>query len=71
MFWPNAIATNDFSHQKPLDMPFTKFYEGSPKLKTPVLHVVGRTDVVVSWKRTKMFIDAYESPRVEWHEGGQ
>lgn len=51
-------------------MPFTAFYDGMTKLKTPVLHVAGRTDVVVSWKRTKMLIDAYDSPRVEWHEGG-
>jgi hypothetical protein len=40
-------------------------------IKTPTLHVLGRTDVIVGMKRSQSLVDACDTPRVEWHEGGQ
>lgn len=36
----------------------------------PVLHVIGRTDVVVSEERSRTLIDVCENSRVEYHTGG-
>jgi predicted esterase len=36
----------------------------------PVLHVIGRTDVVVSEERSRSLIEACENSRVEYHTGG-
>lgn len=36
----------------------------------PVLHVIGRTDVVVSEERSQSLIDKCENSRVEYHTGG-
>jgi Serine hydrolase (FSH1) len=41
------------------------------KFNTPSLHVLGRNDVIVSTTRSKTLIDVFESPRIEWHDGGK
>jgi hypothetical protein len=37
----------------------------------PVLHVIGRTDVVVPEERSQSLIDGCENSRVEYHTGGE
>ena len=37
---------------------------------TPVLHVVGRTDVVVARERSNLFMGFSKNKRVEEHVGG-
>lgn len=41
-----------------------------PPYKTPTLHVLGRTDVIVPEERAKSLLDVSEGKRVVWHEGG-
>lgn len=54
-----------------LDRPFEHCWNSEEKVhRTPSLHVIGRTDVVVPPHRTKLLIDTYETARVEYHEGG-
>jgi len=53
---------------KPLDVELSPLFERS--ITTPTLHVLGRTDVVVSNARSQSLVNACESPRVEWHDGG-
>jgi len=53
-----------------LDASFSSVFAGGAKFSTPSLHVLGRNDVIVSTARSKTLIDVFESPRVEWHDGG-
>ncbi|WOO79480.1 Dihydrofolate reductase [Vanrija pseudolonga] len=60
-----AIAVGGFKPRS--EVPdFTNYFP----LQTPVLHVVGKTDPVVSGKASKQLQDACPSSRVETHEGG-
>ncbi|CAK5278161.1 unnamed protein product [Mycena citricolor] len=38
--------------------------------KTPTLHVIGKTDIIVVEERSRKLVDLNESPRVEEHDGG-
>jgi len=46
---------------------FTNYFP----LNTPVLHVLGKQDKVVSEKASKQLIDACPNSTVEYHEGGE
>lgn len=41
-----------------------------PIAPTPTLHVVGRTDVVISEKRSLALFDQCDDARLEYHDGG-
>ncbi|KAF8320347.1 hypothetical protein DL93DRAFT_2073927 [Clavulina sp. PMI_390] len=53
---------------KPLDLSISRIFE--KPITTPTVHALGKTDVIVSIKRSQTLIDACQAPRVEWHEGG-
>ncbi|KAF5392762.1 hypothetical protein D9757_001037 [Collybiopsis confluens] len=42
----------------------------TPSYKTPTLHVVGNTDIVVTPERSQSLIDVSLNGRVEFHDGG-
>ncbi|KAF9517426.1 hypothetical protein BS47DRAFT_1291075 [Hydnum rufescens UP504] len=55
---------------RPLDISLSSVFSTGVKFSTPSLHVLGRNDVIVSTARSKTLIDVFESPRIEWHDGG-
>lgn len=40
-------------------------------IETPVLHVIGRTDIVIFRERAEVFIGYSKNRRVEEHVGGK
>ncbi|GAA5887505.1 hypothetical protein JCM6882_001433 [Rhodosporidiobolus microsporus] len=52
----------------PLDPRVSAYFDIKPK--TPALHVLGRGDTIVGEERSVPLTKAFESARVEWHEGG-
>ncbi|KAF9479353.1 FSH1-domain-containing protein [Pholiota conissans] len=42
----------------------------SPPYETPTLHVIGKTDALVSEESSRRLVEASKNPRVEEHEGG-
>ncbi|KAG7095630.1 hypothetical protein E1B28_006353 [Marasmius oreades] len=43
----------------------------SPGFTTPTLHIIGRTDVIVTEERSKSILDVTINKRVEEHDGGE
>ena len=43
----------------------------TPSYSTPTLHVLGKTDVVVTEERSRLLIDVSSNKRVEEHDGGR
>ncbi|KAL1941065.1 hypothetical protein VTO73DRAFT_7701 [Trametes versicolor] len=41
-----------------------------PSFSTPILHILGKNDVLVVEERTKLLIDISTNSRVEYHDGG-
>ena len=41
-----------------------------PNFSTPILHILGRTDIIVVEERSKELLDISANKRVEWHDGG-
>jgi len=42
----------------------------TPSYATPTLHVIGKTDVVVTEERSKQLLEVSSNARLEEHEGG-
>ncbi|KAJ3759853.1 FSH1-domain-containing protein [Lentinula raphanica] len=53
---------------KPLDPLGSKLL--TPDFKTPILHVIGHNDIIVTPERAQSLIDASLNGRVELHDGG-
>ncbi|KAG8862304.1 hypothetical protein FRB96_001883 [Tulasnella sp. 330] len=61
-----GIAVGGF---KPTDLSLAPLFE-EYRIKTPTLHVLGKTDLILPRERSQTLIDACENPRVEEHDGG-
>ncbi|VDC05098.1 unnamed protein product [Peniophora sp. CBMAI 1063] len=53
---------------KPVGAFAEKVFEGG--YSTPTLHIIGRTDIIITAERAQSLIDVSKSARVEEHEGG-
>ena len=53
---------------KPVGAFSEKVFEGG--YSTPTLHIIGRTDIIITAERAQSLIDVSKGARVEEHEGG-
>lgn len=60
-----CVAVSGFKPSGPI---CTSLFASS--YSTPTLHVLGKTDVVVSEERSKTLLNVSSNRRVEWHDGG-
>lgn len=42
----------------------------TPSYSTPTLHVIGKTDIIVTEERSRLLVDASSNARIEEHDGG-